>query len=331
MNNVLIPAGQEIDDTLAEIGVEGTQSAVERFQGLYDELFTSTRIYGTSHYSTTMAEDINSILEEAKQEVQPKAKETGQYIGAGIAEGMSNYDFTEATISLVDSAVELFNAYAGINSPAEIMKPSGKYLTLGVIEGFKNEFGSFTEPIGQLCDLITSKLSNGLQNVKNVWTNIWNSLPSTVTNVINSISNKISGFVSNISSAFSRISNSMKGIGSGLSNIGFSGSSTTKIKGYASGGFVDSASIFMAGENGVPEMLGTVGGKTAVAGGAEITGIADAVYNTGQTEAALLQTAVSLLQVIANKDFGITDGEIFDSVRKSENENYKRTGKHVLA
>ena len=74
---------------------------------------------------------------------------------------------------------------------------------------------------------------------------------------------------------------------------------------YFNGGFPKSASLFWSGENGVPEMVGTIGGSTAVASGVEITGIQDAVYATGQTEASLLQTAVSLLQIIADKEFGV--------------------------
>ena len=72
--------------------------------------------------------------------------------------------------------------------------------------------------------------------------------------------------------------------------------------GFATGGFPQPATYFWAGENGVPEILGTVGGKTAVAGGAEITGIRNAVYDVGASETALLRTAVSLLEVIASKN-----------------------------
>lgn len=82
------------------------------------------------------------------------------------------------------------------------------------------------------------------------------------------------------------------------SNVSGGGS----VRGYATGGFPQKYSLFMAGEDGIPEIAGTVGGRTAVAGGAEITGIRDAVYSTGQAETALLQTAVQLLQIIADKD-----------------------------
>jgi len=46
---------------------------------------------------------------------------------------------------------------------------------------------------------------------------------------------------------------------------------------------------------------------------------------------SLMQTQIQLLQAIANKRFGHTDKEIFDSVVKTENEQYKISGKHVLA
>ncbi len=77
---------------------------------------------------------------------------------------------------------------------------------------------------------------------------------------------------------------------------------------YANGGFLGaprSYSLFGMGENGIPEILGTVGGRSAVAGGEEITGIREQVYESGMAEQALLGQAISLLQVIADKDFNV--------------------------
>lgn len=72
-----------------------------------------------------------------------------------------------------------------------------------------------------------------------------------------------------------------------------------KIEYFASGGF-PTADLFYANENGVPELVGTVGGRTAVTSGNEITGIRDAVNNGTATEANLLNTAIGLLRIIAN-------------------------------
>lgn len=115
------------------------------------------------------------------------------------------------------------------------------------------------------------------------------------------------------------------GIETGM-NIGKNALKKYGVKGYASGGFIEPATYFKAGEGGVPEILGTVGGRSAVAGGQEITGIADAVYSTGQTEAQLLSAAVQFLQVIANKDFSISSSDAFNAIRDEAHSYEKRTG-----
>ena len=72
---------------------------------------------------------------------------------------------------------------------------------------------------------------------------------------------------------------------------------------YAKGGFPTPASLFWAGEGGTPEMLGTVGGQTAVAGGAEITGIRDEIARQGIAEQQLLS---QLINAVNSKDLTLT-------------------------
>lgn len=98
---------------------------------------------------------------------------------------------------------------------------------------------------------------------------------------------------------------------------------------FENGGFPTPGSYFVAGENGVPEMLGTVGGRTAVASGAEITGIRDAVVSTGNQEIELLRQQNQLLMGILNKEFGITTDDIGKSARKYAQDYYKRTGREA--
>lgn len=71
----------------------------------------------------------------------------------------------------------------------------------------------------------------------------------------------------------------------------------------AQGGFLpDSYSLYGMGENGVPEMLGTVGGRNAVAGGAEITGIRDAIERQAEQDRQLL---LELISTIRSKDLNL--------------------------
>jgi hypothetical protein len=106
--------------------------------------------------------------------------------------------------------------------------------------------------------------------------------------------------------------------------------SVGRIPTFEKGGYVPSRyTMFMAGENGVPEMLGTVGGKTAVAGGVEITGIKDAINSTAQQEIALLKQNNQLLQGILEKEFGITTDQIGIAARQYGQEQFNQKHKNV--
>lgn len=106
--------------------------------------------------------------------------------------------------------------------------------------------------------------------------------------------------------------------------------SVGRIPTFEKGGYVPSRyTMFMAGENGIPEIAGTVGGKTAVAGGVEITGIKDAINSTAQQEIALLKQNNQLLQGILEKEFGITTDQIGIAARKYGKEQFNQKHKNV--
>ena len=79
----------------------------------------------------------------------------------------------------------------------------------------------------------------------------------------------------------------------------------TGLQAYAGGGFPDLGQLFVANEAG-PELVGNLNGRTAVASNQEITGISDAVYDTGQAEAELLREQNRLLRQILAKGTTVT-------------------------
>lgn len=139
----------------------------------------------------------------------------------------------------------------------------------------------------------------------------------------------ISGFMGAVSSVISKLKELFSYDGKSVnvySTIHYSESGRAHGgggRGFATGGFPEPATYFWAGENGIPEILGTVGGKTAVAGGAEITGIRDAVYDVGNSETTLLRMAVSLLETIAAKDTNtyIDGRELVNAYDERKNRN----------
>lgn len=117
-----------------------------------------------------------------------------------------------------------------------------------------------------------------------------NLLVQTIDSVVNGIGNKITGFIDNMKSKFASLkswadslfasaSNAVKEASSMIENN--SGiSKLPSITGKANGGMVSSGQFFIARENGMPEMVGTMGGQTAVANNDQIVaGISSGVYN----------------------------------------------------
>lgn len=100
-----------------------------------------------------------------------------------------------------------------------------------------------------------------------------------------------------------------------------------KIPKFENGGYVPkSFSMFMAGENGKPELMFTKGGKTGVAPPNEITGIISAIVDSTQQEMEMLRQQNELLRGILNKEVGISTDDIGESARKYAHEYYRRTG-----
>ena len=158
-----------------------------------------------------------------------------------------------------------------------------------------------------------SGISDGLKNA-------WNNAIAAVKHIWNGFANWMN---SKLSFSWDAVNIAGKQIvGAGSINLG-------KIPTFAAGGFPSQYSMFMAGENGRAEMLGTVGGKTAVAGGQEITGIRDAVYSTAQQEMELLRQQNQLLQGILEKEFGITSEQIGKSARNYAKDYVNRTGREA--
>ena len=82
---------------------------------------------------------------------------------------------------------------------------------------------------------------------------------------------------------------------------------------YAAGGFPNVGELFIAREAG-PEMVGTIGGRAAVANNDEIVqGIASGVASANAAQNALLREQNSLLREIASKNMGITTGSLVDA------------------
>lgn len=98
--------------------------------------------------------------------------------------------------------------------------------------------------------------------------------------------------------------------------FGRSSRSLFSVQGYASGGFPEPGQLFYANEFGNPELVGTMGGRTAVANGDQIvSGIQNGVENGNMPVVAALYQLIAIAERIAEKDTTVElDGEEISNV-----------------
>lgn len=185
---------------------------------------------------------------------------------------------------------------------------------------------------------IKNAFSKMKESVAEIFSKLWNSVKSGVAGAMNTVISRIETAINSLIGGVNTVLrgfNSVVSAAAKVAKVKWSGVdlvpkvSLPKVKAYATGGFMDKYSIATVGENGLPEIMGTVGGKPAVAGSQEITGIKDAINSTSAQEVSLLRQQNQLLQAILQKNFGITTSDIGKAARDYGREHYNRTGDNV--
>lgn len=255
-------------------------------------------------YGSDIGTNITAGVEKGVEESEPK---TSKGIGSTIFEGI----YKSLKIAF------------GIHSPAKEMYPIGENILLGIKEGFVSSTDKFTS----YSSIFESNVENTFKSSNWTFNGVREGLDKTFGSAIDSIKEIWNKFAEWFNEKLDFSWDSVTVFGKEIIPKG--SISLGKLPTFANGGFVTS-DVFFANENGIPELVGTVGGRTAVASGTEITGISDAVYDTGATQASLLNTAVQLLQVIASNGNGVSDDYIFNSFRNSARQYTARTGNPAI-
>lgn len=220
-----------------------------------------------------------------------------------------------------------------------------------LLEPVKEKFNEFKDYFadGQFADAMSlwkQDIENDLGDAKNKFEEWYN---NKVKPIFDSENWNFEGIKTGLSTAFNNAIEGMKQLWNGFAdwlnsmlkfdippvNIGgteiFGGAKIDlgKIPKFEAGGFPQKYSLFMAGENGIPEIAGTVGGKTAVAGGAEITGIRDEIRSASMQEMALMRQQNALLQALLEKETGISISDVGKAAKSYARDFYNRTGKNA--
>lgn len=271
------------------------------------------------------------------KEIKSNFEAGGIYIFHGIIEGfmLPFYMIYEAVENFFSTIWNALCDVLGIHSPAETMKPIGENILLGIVKGFVDNIFVFNNTMSNFFKNTVSpwfdvkkwanlginaslSLLNGISkgfsdkndevkgNARKSGYAIVDGLLDALNLGENHILNKCNSIVKNMQNIFSKAQiNASIGATIGANAI----ISKVNIPQYEVGGYPKSASLFWANENGVPELVGNIGNQTAVASGTEITGISNAIYDTAQTEIALLREQNNLLMELLRKDMSVNIGD----------------------
>jgi len=195
------------------------------------------------------------------QDLGQKAQEPAEDIGKSIIEGLkAGVEFVFVTIPtwiydhIVAPFIKGFKDGFGIHSSSTVMEEMGGYLMEGLGNGLNNNFKPINDAVASIKSIFNS--------IGSVLDTIWTKCQS--------VFNKAGDATWQI--------NQMNAAAA-MTPSPHSTTSYADIHGRATGGFPDEGELFMARENGIPELVGQWGNKGAVANNEQIIeGIKQGVF-----------------------------------------------------
>lgn len=240
--NTVEPISKDIQESMSELSINGSTWASDAMKSITDALFkfTGTR-HGTAiyEYQSTLSEQMDNVFKKLEESGVKSSTSAGNQIIQGLADGVTDNtkSFNDAMSGAVDSGDSALRAAAEIHSPSKLFYRDGEYIMDGLINGISDK----TSDLQRVLDETVSR-------IKSAFDFDWH-LPSLKLP-------HISVSYSDAPWALARF-------------FGIYSIPHLSVDWYANGGFPDAGQLFIANEAG-PEMVGSIGGKTAVANNDQI-------------------------------------------------------------
>ncbi len=201
--------------------------------------------------------------------------------------------------------------------------------------GSSTIWGTLANDVATAWDSISEKTEKVWSKVKEKFSQTWTAMTNFVKDPVNSIISGIESLVNGVIRGINGMINALNKISidvpdwvtklTGMTKFGFNIStiSTIAIPRFAEGGFPESGQTFIAHENGIPEMVGTIGRRTAVANNQQIVeSVASGVAEANSEQNTLLREQNALLRALLEKESSVyLDGrELSNSVDKHKRE-----------
>lgn len=330
-SEVIKPLADEIENSFGELGVEGAGWADEAIDQILSEGFSLEN--NGYDYTTVMANDISSIvqnaIDEASSNVEVQAEEIGTNIGLGAINGIGDQveGFSAINTTLGQAGIDAMKDAVQTHSPSAVYYDIGFNCALGLINGFDSISGQFPTMMSTLAQKASSAFSAHTSSFISIGANLMNGLRS-------GISSASSGILSMCGSIADKVTSTFRNV--------WRIHSPSRV-------MDDMGVYFMQGfQNGIESMyvpieesIGSFGTKLASAPSVS-DAVGDIESNVGNLSSnmtvsadnadtnALLRQQNAILQQILEKEFGISEGELFKSVQRSAESFKNRTGDYAF-
>lgn len=222
--------------------------------------------------------------------------EFGAFIVQGLLDGISNT--WQTLVSSVTSLATLF--VSSIKTVLLSIISAGAEIVTGILNGITSVWQTLVSGVTSLATsfinsvktILLSITSVGSTIVNGIWTGINSAWSGLTSNVSSLCSNLISNIQTALSSGWNNITSWLSNVGQSISNgwnniTGKTSATTAKtVTSHAVGGSIAGGQLFIANENGQPELIGNIDGspKTNVANNnmiieAMTNGVFTGVYN----------------------------------------------------
>ena len=217
----------------------------------------------------------------------------------------------EPSTKLGSIAVSALKTELDSHSPSKVTEKIGKDFDTGFVNGITGNSTIVIFSVVSLVSQITSAFSgiDLTDTGKNIGESLSNGFSEGLRGVVDSCNSTLWRFelfeiemmnaFNDAVPAFQQMANGISTVvGMGLGNIDFIDytSRGRQIPGYATGGYPRRADLFYANENGVPEMVGRIGARTAVANTDQITTAIAAAVRAAIRESGGMQSGNSSKQ-----------------------------------
>lgn len=283
---IVTPLQNKLIEANGSIGTEIADKTDSIIDDITAALF-DYKINGFGFYVSGFKTDIESAFKVPLEEL-------GKSIPAGVGTGVTDNTplITDATKKASKDGIDAYGTTIGYGSPATEFIKFGLSEMQGAEKGVKDNAFLAINANKQAAFDSMAAFANGITDNASLVTGAFKSVLNDMLDLMERFTSKIATALNGMLGNFASTMRSMSVNSGGAVN--FTRMAGVSIAGFSGGGFPVPGELFIAGEAG-PEMVGSMGGRTAVANNDQIVeGISVGVAQANAEQNALLKRLISL-------------------------------------